>query len=173
VQGEDCIFVVVDKLKKFAHLFAIPIDYKAIQVAKLFFREVFQLHGLPRQVVNDRDGRFINAFWQEIFRLVGTQLATSNQLRTTDRWTDRYCQQMGGGVSEKLCGGKTTHMGDYCYNMTYHMSIRMSPFRALYGYNAPSFVETMFGDSRVPRAKDWIQESQGVLRVMKENLQAT
>jgi hypothetical protein len=41
------------------------------------------------------------------------------------------------------------------YNTTY-MSIRMSPFRALYGYNAPSFVETVFGDSKVPRAKEWV-----------------
>jgi hypothetical protein len=48
VQGNDCIFVVVDRLTKFPHFFAIPTNYKAIQVAKLFFREVFQLHGLPR-----------------------------------------------------------------------------------------------------------------------------
>jgi hypothetical protein len=25
----------------------------------------------------------------------------------------------------------------------------MSPFRALYGYDAPTFVETVFGDNRV------------------------
>jgi hypothetical protein len=59
----DCIFVVVDRLTKFAHLFAIPMDYKAIQVEELFFMEVFWLHGLPRQIVSDIDGRFINAFW--------------------------------------------------------------------------------------------------------------
>jgi hypothetical protein len=60
VQGKDCIFVVVDRLTKFAHVFAIPTDYKAIQVAELFFREVFRLHGLPRQIVSDRAGRFIS-----------------------------------------------------------------------------------------------------------------
>jgi hypothetical protein len=62
VQGRDCIFVVVDRLTKFAHLFSIPTDYKAIQIVKLFYREVFRFHGLPRQIVSDRDGRFINAF---------------------------------------------------------------------------------------------------------------
>jgi hypothetical protein len=30
VQGKDCIFVVVDRLTKFAHFFAISTDYKAI-----------------------------------------------------------------------------------------------------------------------------------------------
>jgi hypothetical protein len=62
------------------------------------------------------------------------------------------------------------HMGEYCYNTTYHISIRMSPFRALYGYDARSFVETVFGD-RFPGAKDWIEESQRILRAVKENMQ--
>jgi hypothetical protein len=53
------------------------------------------------------------------------------------------------------------------------MSIRMSPFRALYGYDAPSFVETVFGDNRVPGAKDWVEESQRILWSMRENLQTT
>jgi hypothetical protein len=38
VQGRDCIFVVVNRMTKFAHFFAIPKDYRAIQVAELFFR---------------------------------------------------------------------------------------------------------------------------------------
>jgi hypothetical protein len=43
------------------------------------------------------------------------------------------------------------------------MYIRMSPFRALYGYDAPSFMDTVFGDNRVLRAKDWVEESQRIL----------
>jgi hypothetical protein len=73
-QGKDCIFVVVDRLTKFLHFFMIPTDYNAVQVAELFFREIFRLHGLPHSIVNDRDSRFINTFWQELFRLVGTEL---------------------------------------------------------------------------------------------------
>jgi hypothetical protein len=80
---------------------------------------------------------------------------------------------MGGGVSEELCGRTAAHMGEYCYNTTHHMSIRMSPFIGLYGYDAPTFVETIFGDSRFPGAKDWVEESQRILWAVKENLQAT
>jgi hypothetical protein len=161
VQGRDCIFVVVDRLTKFAHFFAIPMDYKAIQVAELFFREVFRLHGLPRQIVSDRDGRFISAFWQELFRLVGTELATSTsyhpqtdgQTKIVNKWVEGYLRNYVGGQQRTWL-----HMGEYCYNTTYHMSIKMSPF------DAPSFVETVFGDNRVPGAKDWIEESQRILR---------
>jgi hypothetical protein len=178
VQGKDCIFVVVDRLTKFAHFFAIPTDYKAIQVAELFFREVFRLHGLPRQIVSDRDGRFISAFWQELFRLTGTELATSTsyhpqtdgQTEIVNKWVEGYLRNYVGGQQRTWV--RWLHMGEYCYNTTYHMSIRMSPFRALYGYDAPSFMETVFGDNRVPGAKDWVEESQRILQSVRENLQS-
>lgn len=41
VQGRDCIYVVADRLTKFAHFFAIPSRSSASQVAELFFKEVF------------------------------------------------------------------------------------------------------------------------------------
>jgi hypothetical protein len=63
------------------------------------------------------------------------------------------------------------HLGEHCYNTSYHMSIGMSPFRALYGYDAPTFVDQIFGESRAPKAKDWIQESQDILKTLKDNLQ--
>ena len=77
VQGRDCLYVMVDWLTKFVHFFAISSDYSAAHVAELFFRKVFKLHGLPKTIVNDRDSKFTSAFWQELFRLVGTKLTTS------------------------------------------------------------------------------------------------
>jgi hypothetical protein len=51
---------------------------------------------------------------------------------------------------------KWLHMGEHCYNTTYHMSIGMTLFQALYGYDGPSFVDLVFGDSRVLKDKDYI-----------------
>ena len=62
VQGRDCLYVVVDRLTKFAHFFSISSDYSAAQVVELFFKEVFKLHGLPKTTVSDRDSRFIGSF---------------------------------------------------------------------------------------------------------------
>jgi len=69
--------------------------------------------------------------------------------------------------------GKVVHLGEHCYNTTYHMSIWMSPFMEFYGYDAPSFVDLEFGESRPPNAKYWLQESQDILRVLKEKLQVS
>jgi len=50
------------------------------------------------------------------------------------------------------------------------MSIGITPFQALYGYDSPSFVDLTFGDSKVPKEKDWIQERQYILKTLKDNL---
>ena len=51
------------------------------------------------------------------------------------------------------------------------MSIRMTPFKELYGYEALDYADLAFGDSREPKEKDWIQDSQDILKILKENLQ--
>jgi hypothetical protein len=43
----------------------------------------------------------------------------------------------------------------------------------LYGYYSPSFVDLEFGVNMTPKSKDWIQESQDILRDLKDNLQTT
>ena len=62
-------------------------------------------------------------------------------------------------------------MGEHCYNTIYHMSIGMTPFRALYSYDPLSFVEIAFGDSKAPMVQDWVQQSQDILREKKDHLQ--
>ena len=89
VQGKDYIYVVVDRLTKFAHFYAIPTEYNVAQVAELFFREVFRFHGLLKNIINDRDSRFIGTFWSELFRLVGTELTpNTNYHPQTDGQTE-------------------------------------------------------------------------------------
>jgi hypothetical protein len=67
VKGKDCIYVVVNRLTKFSHFYAIPTEYSAVQVAELFFREVFRLHGLLKNIVSDRDSQFIGTFGESCF----------------------------------------------------------------------------------------------------------
>ncbi|XP_059068770.1 uncharacterized protein LOC131859216 [Cryptomeria japonica] len=47
----------------------------------------------------------------------------------------------------------------------------MSPLMAQYGYEAPSFVDLMFGDSKAPQARDVVQQCQDILKALKNNLQ--
>jgi hypothetical protein len=176
-QRKDCIFVVVDHLTKFAHFFAISMDFSASQVAYLFFREVFRLHGLPKTIVSDRDSIFTSIFWQELFRIVGTKLTpntsyhpqTYGQTEIVNKWVEGYLRNYVTGQQKAWV--KWLYLCEYCYNTTYCMSIGMSPFKALNSYDPLTFVEIVFGDSRVPMAKEWIQESQDILKELEDHLQ--
>jgi hypothetical protein len=53
------------------------------------------------------------------------------------------------------------------------MSIGMTPFRTLYGYDSPILIELVFEESRAPKAKDWISRSHEILKLLKENPQTT
>ena len=68
-QGKTTIFVVVDRLSKYAHFVPISHPYTAVGVAQVFFEQIFRLHGMPRSIVCDRDIAFTSAFWKELFRL--------------------------------------------------------------------------------------------------------
>ncbi|XP_059070624.1 uncharacterized protein LOC131860257 [Cryptomeria japonica] len=50
------------------------------------------------------------------------------------------------------------------------MTIGMSSFKALYGYEALSFIDLVFDDSKVPRAKETIQGYQDILKALKDNI---
>ena len=79
VFGKNCIFVVVDRLTKFSHLFYVITTFTVSQVAELVFKEVFILHGLPKSIVSDKDNIFLSKFWQEIFKMVGKNFTPSTR----------------------------------------------------------------------------------------------
>lgn len=79
--GVDPIFVVVDRLSKYAHFFTLAHPYSAKEVAVVFLKEVVKLHGFPKSIVSDRDRVFTSAFWSELFKLAGTKLKVTGKPR--------------------------------------------------------------------------------------------
>ena len=50
------------------------------------------------------------------------------------------------------------------------MTIQMAPFMVLYGYEAPSFLDFLLGDSWVPRASELLQESKDIVATLRDNI---
>ena len=72
--GYDSIMVVVDYLTKLAHLIPIKKNFFASDIARIFIKEIFCLHGLPKRIVSDRDAKFTSNFWTSLFKGIETQL---------------------------------------------------------------------------------------------------
>jgi hypothetical protein len=72
------IIVVVDCLSKYAHFCTLPHPFTASTMAQIFMDHVFKLHGMPHSIVSDRDPTFTSNFWQELFKIQGTQFHLSS-----------------------------------------------------------------------------------------------
>jgi hypothetical protein len=70
----DSIMVVIDKLSKSAHFIPVKSTYKAINIAEIFMKEIFRLHGIPKMVISHRDVKFMSKFWKELFAGLDTNL---------------------------------------------------------------------------------------------------
>ena len=64
LKKHDSIMVVVDKLSKSAHFIPVNSNYKAANVAEIFLKEIFRMHGVPKMVIYDRDVKFRSKFWK-------------------------------------------------------------------------------------------------------------
>jgi hypothetical protein len=75
--NKSVIMVVVDHFSKYVHLCDLQHPFTASTVAQVFMDNIFKLHGMPHSIFSDRDPTFTNNFWQEFFKLQGTQLHLS------------------------------------------------------------------------------------------------
>ena len=64
---KDYIFVVIDKLSKTTHFIPVKSNYKAVNIADIFLKEIFRLNGIPKEIISDRDTKFTRKFWRSLF----------------------------------------------------------------------------------------------------------
>lgn len=143
-KGKEVIWVVVDRLTKYAHFIELTHPYSAMDIAKLFMEHIFKLHGMPEDIVSDRDPVFTSKLWQELFAIQGVTLNTSTAYHPqSDGQTEVvhtcletylrcYCSDSPKDWAQYLA------FAEWWYNTTFHTSIQTTPYEALYGHHLPS-----------------------------------
>ena len=58
----DAIWVIVDRLTKFAHFLPINVEDSLEKLAQLYVDEIVRLHGATVSIVSYRDPRFTSSF---------------------------------------------------------------------------------------------------------------
>ncbi|KAF1333193.1 Pol protein, partial [Globisporangium splendens] len=95
---------------------------------------VFRYHGLPESIVSDRDPRFTAAFWRELFRLLGTDLAMSSADRPeTDGQTERVNRVVEDilrsiAVDHPCDWSRWLPYAEFAINSSEHASTAVTPF---------------------------------------------
>src|SRR5207302_1863185 len=88
--GHDAILVVVDRLTKMSHFIPCRKDINIKQFVLVFLKEIFRLHGLPRDIITDRGSIFTSDMWKEIMKKLRIIRCLSTAFHPqTDRQTER------------------------------------------------------------------------------------
>ncbi|XP_074301277.1 uncharacterized protein LOC141632650 [Silene latifolia] len=65
-KGNNMIWIIIDRLTKTAHFIPMKETWSKAELAKAYVRNIVKLHGIPKDIVSDRDSRFISKFWEEL-----------------------------------------------------------------------------------------------------------
>ncbi|KAG7559371.1 Ribonuclease H-like superfamily [Arabidopsis thaliana x Arabidopsis arenosa] len=118
--GKNAIWMIVDRLTKTAYFLAIKKTGSADVLAQLYLDKIVSKHGVPISIVSDRDPKFTSIFWQAFQKALGTIQTLENMLRACVlNWEENSLKYLP--------------LVEFAYNNSYHSSIRMPPYEALYG----------------------------------------
>ena len=63
----DSIMVTVDKFLKEAHFILLKSMHKGNDIAWIFMKEFFRLHGLFKAIISNSDDKFTSNLWKVLF----------------------------------------------------------------------------------------------------------
>lgn len=175
-EGKEVIMVVVDRLTKYAHFIALAHPYKASDVAQCYFDFVYKYHGLPENIISDRDPIFTSRFWKELMTKLNVKLNLSTAYHPqTDGQTERVNQCLENYLrcmvfDKQKSWAKYLTMAEWWYNTSYHSAIKISPFEALFGYVPPQMGLGSAPRSQVAAVDTILRDRQAVLQQLKTNL---
>ena len=128
----------MDRLTKSAHLIPVKSTYRAEDYARLYIDEIVRWHGIPLSIISDRGAQFTSHFWRSFQKSLGTQVKLSTAFHPqTDGQAARTIQTLEDMLRACVIdfrGNWDNHLPliEFSYNNSYHSSIRMAPFEALY-----------------------------------------
>ncbi|GKE05897.1 putative reverse transcriptase domain-containing protein, partial [Tanacetum coccineum] len=108
------------------------------RLARLYLREIVSRHGVPLSIISVHDSHFTLRFWKSLQKALGTQLDLSTAYHPqTDGQSERTIQTLEDMLRACVIdfgNGWDRHLPlvEFSYNNSYHTSIKVAPFEALY-----------------------------------------
>lgn len=174
--GKYYIMVVIDRQSKNAHFISLSHPYTALDVAQAYLDHVFKLHGMPHEIVSDRDPTFLREVWTELFRIHGVDMRFSTAYHPQ---TDGHTEATNRTLESYLCcitsdaphsWSKWLPLAEWWYNIAFHSAIKSTPFEVVYGQPPPVHLPYLLGESSSFVVDHSLQKQQEIITMLKFHL---
>jgi len=144
VGSVNMVMVVVDRLTKMAHFVPCATTLTAEGCADLLKKQIFRYHGIPSELVSDRDPRFTSHFRKGLLETldIGSLKSTANHPQTdgqTERMNGSLINILRCYLEERKAQRDTWLSGlveaEMVYNGSPHVKTGVSPYFLNYGYD--------------------------------------
>nr|GEU62299.1 reverse transcriptase domain-containing protein [Tanacetum cinerariifolium] len=90
--GNDTIWVIIDRLTKFAHFLLMRETCPMDKLTRLYLKEVVTRHGIPVLIICDRDPRLASNIWRTFQKAMGTRYHASIKAASFEVLYGRKCR---------------------------------------------------------------------------------
>ena len=158
----DTILVVVDRLTKMAHFIPTKNNNNAEEIVQLLIENIISKHGIPDDIISDRDTLFTAHFTKAMLKGLGITQKLSTAFHPQ---TDGQTERTNGTLEQYLrCfvnyqqdnWTQLLPLAELSYNNTIHTAINETPFYATFGYHANINIPRT--NSNVPRAEARLEQ---------------
>lgn len=177
-RGHDTIVVFVDRLSKMVHLAPSTKTVTAEGLVELFEQHVFRLHGLPNDIVSDRDVRVQSEFWKLICDQFGI---IHNQTSSHHPQSDGQTENANGVLEDTLRHFVNQEsqrdwdallpVAEFAMNSAYNTTIKNTPFMLNYGQN-PDTPITLYMRGANPDVNRFVGKWSAQLQTAKQCIAA-
>jgi hypothetical protein len=171
--------VIVDRLTKSAHFIAFKTGTLIPNLAEMYVDQIVRLHGIPSNIISNRDPRFTSSFWENLQEVVGTKLRMSSAYHL---WTDGQSERTIQSLEDLLRACVLENGGswdselsliEFTYNNSFHSSICMAPFEALCGRRCRTLLCWYESGENVVLGPEIFQQTTEKIKMIQEKMKVT
>ena len=103
----------------------------AKHVVEIFFKDIVRLHGLPINIISDRDSKFVGYFWKTLWKKMGTELKFSSTFHLQTNGEIEVVNRSFGNLLRCLVGNKPSNwemvlaQAEFAYNNSVRHLLRL------------------------------------------------
>ena len=163
----DMIMVVICHLTSLVHIIPTKQTYRAKDIAEVMFDRVYKHHGMPKNIVSDRDTLFTSTFWKRLNELTGTELRMSSSFHpqsdgTTERANRTVTQMLRQCISPDQRDWVSKLPGvEFAINSARSQTTGYAPFVLNYGSMPRSMIWN--SDSEYPGVRVFAQKMKNAI----------